>query len=112
MSRRQKPSGPIDRADRAVGALARRGEVAAERRHPEHAAAIGEDALAVEPCAGVEDLDLRLACRALEAADLGAAQRVVGIAPGRQDDTQGALVVPAQIDVAQVAVARGDEGRD
>src|SRR6266478_2689669 len=72
----------------------------------EHAAAVGENTIAVAPRAGVEDLDVALASRGGgETADLGAAQGVVGIAPRRHHDADRPPVVPAQIELVQVALA-------
>src|SRR5579864_9489717 len=71
--------GPVDQVNRTVGALARRGEVAAARRDAEDAAAIGDEAPAVAPGAGMEDLDLGVARGPVEALYLAAALRVVGV---------------------------------
>src|SRR5579864_1035581 len=75
--------GPVDQVDGAVGPLARLGEVAAARGDVEDAAAIGDEALALAPGAGMEDLDLGVARRPREAADFAAAQRIVGVTLGR-----------------------------
>ncbi len=95
-----------------MGALARRGEVFTQGGDPEPPAAIGEDAIAVAPGAGVEDLDVRVIRCGIEAADLGAAQRLVGIALRRHNDAERRLIVPTQIDLVQDAVARREQHRD
>src|SRR5690606_40889675 len=51
---------PADRLDRLVRPQFRRGEIIADRRHSEHAAAIGDDgAVRKFLCAGVKDFDVR-----------------------------------------------------
>ena len=57
MSRRQKPSGQSMRSTAGIGARLRLAHGLAERADIQHAAAIGENALAVGLGAGVEDLD-------------------------------------------------------
>ena len=49
--------GPVDASDGLVGARLRLRTVPPSARDVEHASAIGEDAAAVAPGAGVEDLD-------------------------------------------------------
>src|SRR5205823_9113223 len=71
---------PVDLADRAVSQPARCGKITPERRHPEYPPAIRQQPVAVAFGGGMENLYLRPA-RLLETADLGAAQRLVGIAP-------------------------------
>src|SRR5204863_7965919 len=71
---------PVDLGDRAVSQPARCGKITPERRHPEHPPAIRQQPVAVAFGSGMENLYLSPA-RLLETADLGAAQRLVGIAP-------------------------------
>ena len=69
-------SRPASRSvDRGVGAALRLGDRRAERGDVEHAAAIGDQPLAVAPRAGVEDLRRPVAAAAVEAADLAALLR-------------------------------------
>src|SRR5215831_5948859 len=82
-----KAFGPVDFVGRGIGAVARLRKIATERGHAEHTAAIGDQALVVAARSGVKDLDLRIARGAIEATDLGAAQRLVGIAVRRHDNT-------------------------
>src|SRR5437763_12026330 len=60
---------PIHLVDRAIRPLARRGQILSEPRDTEHPPAIGQEALAVAFRAGVENLDLGVARRGIEAAD-------------------------------------------
>src|ERR1700730_7051729 len=64
--------GPPDLVDRGICPVAGGGDIAAECGDAEHPAAIGEDPLPVAASGGVKDLDLGVACRGLEAADLAA----------------------------------------
>ena len=57
MSVRQKPPGQSILRDRLVGARLRFGDGLAARRDVEHAAAGGEQTVALPPRAGMEDLD-------------------------------------------------------
>src|SRR5579872_4173650 len=73
--------GPIDAVDRRVGAALRLGHGPAARHHVEDAAAVGDEAAVLAPCPGVEDRHQRIRGGGLEAADLGAAPGLAGIAP-------------------------------
>src|ERR1700761_9567371 len=87
-------AGPVDLVHRAVGTLARPGEIAAERGDAEDAAGIGQQAVAIAFGAGMEDLDLGLAGGGVEPADFAAALRVVGIAVGGHHHAKRRLVMP------------------
>jgi hypothetical protein len=60
----------VDAVDCSIGAVAGADEIAAERCDAEHAAAIGDEPPAVAAGAGMENLDLGVPCRSVEAADL------------------------------------------
>ena len=56
MSRAAEAARPVDLGDGRVGARLRLGDGLATRGDVEHAAAVGQKAVAVAPGAGVEDL--------------------------------------------------------
>src|SRR6202022_4373912 len=93
-----EPTGPVDAVDRGVGAAAREANIAAERGDSEHPATVGEEPVTGSARAGMEDLDLRVACRGVEAADLASPLRVSRIAVRRHDDAEHAIGMPTQGD--------------
>src|SRR6266568_3395403 len=81
-------AGPVDAVDRSVGAVAGAADVAAESGDAEHAAAIGDQPQIVAARAGMKDLDLGVARCCIEAADLTASLRLIGIALSRHHHAQ------------------------
>src|SRR6185312_7607680 len=102
---------PFDLIDRLIGARLRPAHGSTGGADIEHPAAIGEDARAVRHRAGVEDLDafdLRGRIETLDRRALGVLAR---IAFRRHHHGQGRVAPPAQIEVLQLSVARGDQCR-
>src|SRR5271165_5668397 len=102
---------PVDSLDRGVSTGARLFEIATERSNIEHAPAIRNHAPNVTAGGRMKDFDGGIAGHLIKTADLAAALRLLGITFRRHHDTQCRIGVPAQIDLAQHAIAGGDHCR-
>src|SRR5262245_45945621 len=71
---------PVELVDCRIGAGLCLCDARSARGDAEHATAIGENARAIAPGAGVEDLNIRVGPRSIEALDLGALGVAAGIA--------------------------------
>src|SRR5258708_15580182 len=106
-----EPLLPVYAVDRPIGLGLRLGRVLAERGDAEHATAIGQDLVGVPSRPGVEDLD-RLAIGGLrETPYLAALERLAGIALCGEHDAERGLVAPAEVEILERALARGDQRR-
>ncbi len=94
---------PADFAHRVVSRVARGAHAGASADDAEHAAAVRDDSVAVEPRAGVEDLGVR---RVMPRRGRGSVClcRSVGIAAARHDDADRGARIPVERLVAERAV--------
>ena len=104
-------SRPVDLVDGGIGARLRLANVAAQRGDAEHAPAVGEDAAAIAPGPGMEDLHARLARSLVEALDLRALGVSAGIALGRHDHAQRRLFGPFERDAVEPPLGGGEQRR-
>src|SRR5579871_3623215 len=102
---------PVDQVDRAIRTFARITYGLAHRANVQHAAAIGDDVTAAAPGAGVKDLDV-LDCPGLvETLDDRALAVVAGITLRRHDHGDRGVVIPAQIEMAELTVGASEQRR-
>ena len=112
MSRRQKPSRPVDLVGGTIGAQLRLGDVLAARGDAQHAAAISQDSRAVAPRAGMKDLHVGIGAGLVEPLDLGAFRIGAGIALGRHHHAERRVVKPIEHDATQIPIGHGEKGRE
>src|SRR4051812_23756183 len=104
-------AGPVDAIDAGISALLRLAHRLAAPADIEHAPTIGQNTIAVLDRAGVENLDALGLRRLVEALDDRAFAVVTRVAFGRHHHGESGIAVPAQVEILQLAVARGDERR-
>src|SRR5262245_15349656 len=99
---------PVDLVHGGIGAVLRLANVAAAGGDVEHAAAIGKDAVAVAPGAGMENLhagDTRGLGEALDLRSLGVS---AGIALGRHDHAERGIVGPFERNAIKPGLRGGE----
>ena len=102
---------PVDLIDRGVGACLRLADVAALRSDAENASAIGEDAGAVAPGAGMEDLHIGIARGVVETFDLRTFGVGARLAFGRHHDAERGIVVPFEREAGEPPLRHSQERR-
>src|SRR5437764_15322970 len=95
---------PADPVDRRIGARLSLGDRLAGCRHAQHTPAIGGDAAAFNPRAGMENLHALDRARRIEPLDQRALAVTARIALGRHHDHQGGPAIPAHIAILALPI--------
>ena len=103
---------PADNIDSSVGAALCLANTLAACAYVEHAPAVGEDAIAVGFGAGVKDLHAVYLRGCVESFNNRAFIVISWITLGSHHHSECCVRIPAQIEILQLSIARGQQGGD